>query len=108
MSKIIEYITVESKFRNRNKFMNPFNFDILVKNNNFFDKLNASDPVSSMSPLIHWSPSDLNVKGDVIYVINNTNIIVKINNTNPNPPFINKYNYYKYCYINYHLFLVIL
>ena len=98
MSKITEYLTIESKFRNRRKYENPFNFDIIVKDNNVFNKINASDPVSSISPIISWIPNELNIKGNVTYIINDTHIIIKVSSDSK---FVSKLNYYRYCYINY-------
>ena len=72
-----QYLSVDSKFRNRNKFRSPFGFDINIKDSNAFNKDTATDPISDSAPIITWNPNELLHSGTVIHILSKTKFLVK-------------------------------
>jgi len=55
----IQYIEIDSTYRNRTNWPNPAEFEVLVSQSGKKDKMNADDPVSCSAPLnnFSWSPN---------------------------------------------------
>ena len=55
----IQYIEIDSTYRNRNNWPDPAEFEVLVSQSGRKDKMNADDPVSCSAPLNNftWSPN---------------------------------------------------
>ena len=55
----IQYIEIDSTYRNRNNWPDPAEFEVLVSQSGRKDKMNADDPVSCSVPLnnFRWSPN---------------------------------------------------
>ena len=53
------YIEIDSTYRNRNKWPNPAEFEVLVAQSGRKDKMNADDPVSDSAPIknFYWRPN---------------------------------------------------
>lgn len=54
-SNIIKYLNIDSTYRDRNRYKNPGNFDILT--GNVRNKFDAYDPISFETPIITFTPS---------------------------------------------------
>jgi hypothetical protein len=92
------YIEIDSTYRNRNKWPNPAEFEVLVAQSGRKDKMNADDPVSDSAPInnFYWEPrkfSTANRTGIIIATIGAVNVsncgasgdnktIIQINTTN--------------------------
>jgi hypothetical protein len=85
-----ETFIIDSTYRNRTKYPNPFQFDIKSKDNTSFDKLTAGDPVSTQSPIVSWSPDDIAISGTIVSIIQRTVVIIKSADDIKKPP-----NYFK-------------
>jgi hypothetical protein len=72
-----ETLLIDSQYRNRIKYENPYSFSIQSRNRTFFDKKTAGDPLSIQSPIINWSPDDLILSGNVESVFSSVTILVK-------------------------------
>ena len=73
-----ETLLIDSTYRNRRNFPNPFRFEIKVKNNLMFDKKTVGDAISDQAPIESWTPNELLLSGTVVKCMSHSVFIVKI------------------------------
>ena len=91
-----ETFIIDSRYRNRTKYPNPFQFDMRAKENTTFDKINAGDPVSNQAPIVTWSPDDMSISGTIVSSIQRNVIIIESSDSINKQP-----NYFKGISIRY-------
>lgn len=58
---MLKYIEIDSTYRDRNKFPNPSNFEVLVSQSGIKDNvLTSIDPITYAAPRITYKPSEIN------------------------------------------------
>lgn len=65
------YIEIDSTYRDRNKWPNPAEFEVVVAQSGRKDKMNADDPVSDSAPInnFYWRPNRFgNAAGNAIII----------------------------------------
>ncbi len=55
----IQYLEIDSTYRDRKRFPNPGQFDVIISQSGRKDKINAIDPVSLASPIRTYIPNGL-------------------------------------------------
>jgi hypothetical protein len=65
MSK--RYLEIDSTYRNRNQYPNPFDFTVLIEQSGTKGPIHAYDPISKASPSKIWIPNSLTLTGGSVY-----------------------------------------
>ena len=99
----IQYLEIDSTYRNRNQFPNPGQFDVIIGQSGQKTKLSSLDPISTACPIITYIPSSstLSYTGFGYIPQTNTNISSSIILSIPVSANISHIsNYYKSLHIN--------
>lgn len=59
------YLEIDSTYRNRERYPNPAQFEVLISQTGVRNRYNARDPVSNAAPIVTWTPTTVLTAGTV-------------------------------------------